>query len=157
MSPQKEKNLCFSYSSNFYLSPQTSMFGKLPFGFLSVGRGYMKLCNAHKSNILFQENDSIWKFIWTPFGFSYKQRETIIQSIDLSFPLYQTQNLVILSNFHLADFHPEYETNNIRQRAVLFLQQHHMYIEIVFHQHYIGFEHKGAKLLPEQLNNTTLS
>lgn len=76
MSSQKEKNLSFSESSNFHLTPQTStMLGKLSFGFLSVGRGYMKLHNAHKSNILYSGNYNIWEFIQIPFGLRSKYRE----------------------------------------------------------------------------------
>lgn len=59
---QKEKNLCLSDSSSFYLGPQISMFHKLPFGILSTGKGYMKLRNEHESNILYSGNYS-WEFI----------------------------------------------------------------------------------------------
>lgn len=75
MSPHKENNLFFSDSSNFYLSPQTSMLGKLPFGFSSVGRGYMKQRNARKSNILYSGNYNIWEFFQILFGFTSKYRE----------------------------------------------------------------------------------
>lgn len=62
VSPQKEKNLCLSDSSSFYLGPQISMFCRLPFGILSTGKGYMKLRNAHESNTLYSGN-YIWEFI----------------------------------------------------------------------------------------------
>lgn len=74
MSPWQEKNLFFSNSFNFCGGPQISIVGRLPFGCLSLGRGYMKLYGAHKSNILYSGNYNIWEFIQIPFGFISRYR-----------------------------------------------------------------------------------